>query len=452
MNRIHYHHETLHPNPARPVNCQPVFICTRRLLHAPHWLHDLFPAGSCCWRDQTNPISYPLTQLSLWEGTITAAQGNQVTLTGSNGPVPNQPGLYLTLRNGAYAGLSVPVLTFQGNDIVTLGEAPAGAFAAGLAVSVKPYDTIDSTFPPATMPLAWLRGTTAEAADNLILWQAATQSPDIYFLTPSANGNPSHWEKDGQPGDAGATTVGYPASFLIVRRGASPMELMNIGTVPTTNRRWQQIWGGLNLLGTPFNIETSPATLRSCGLYNGASAFSISAGLTALEADSLTIFDIASRQTATWCSVENDPPTWFNTDTNQDVSDMPLPFQGALMIYHYTAPTWVQLAYPNIPDYPPPALASMASMAATNNATQARTATRAQIVRPTVSGKIIPSSIRRVSAKHLEISWPARRGMLYRIQINTGSGWKTLSHCYAHAATMAIRRHFTGSGMLRVVQ
>ena len=385
------------------------------------------------------PVSFFLGRQTSWQGYITAVDGNTVTLSGEPEPIFFEKTHYLAIQSEPFAGAAFRVLSVKSGNQVTVSESPKGALRVGAIVRLRPYDTLDTGVPPDTMIWGgWLAGDDPETADNLLLWDGETQTSKTFFLAPAANGSPAQWRQKGQAGNAGDTVLNYPPSFYVVHRGATPLQIFSVGHVMVVNRRWQKIWPGINVLGTPVNIGPDPTVLQNCGLYDANSSGAITAGSSPSEADSLTFFDGGQRLPSVWCSIREENPQWLATGTSEDRGSVVLPWSGALLLNHVGPPTWGHLQYNDIFGYGVPWYPGInAANAATLSGLPAKVIELA--LKPSVNGQ-------------MEASWKAVKGANYRLDTNTGTGWKTTGKYAAESTVMKVLLPKSSHAQVRVEQ
>jgi hypothetical protein len=384
------------------------------------------------------PFTWPLTSAVISEGPVTAIEGDTVSLQQPSGPGEL---LYLTVQTGPFAGLALNILSWQTSQILTIESPPPGAIVPGTNVRVRSRATLNSAFPPdRLLELDWRAGPTPDTTDNIVLWKGSTQTPSVFFISPAGPSGPAKWRLADQRGDAGNTPLTYPTALLAVRRSPQQIDLINVGHVNVLNRRWQQVWPGLNLLGTPFGTKDSPAgTLANCGLYNPGSPYSIIAGLNPAEADTVTFYNETTRMPSAWCSLGSNPASWLGTGTNAFLSNTQLPFNGPLLLYRYGPPTWVTLNYPPLWDYPGPAAAARLTRSVK------------PAIKPAVAAAEVPITILPASKNTVTLRWPSKRGSYYTIETNEGTGWRKLSRYRATGPHLTIRRPIAGRAIFRVL-
>ena len=202
-------------------------------------------------------------------------------------PAPVQAGYFggaatvmVQVRDGQRAGITFTATAFEGNELI-LDSSPVSLIAPGDTVALFPNYTLSKLFGP-NNTFGLQTGETMEEADTVSLWNAASQTSRVFYLR-SGQG----WRESGNEaaGDCGQVTISFPEAMMVNRRGTSNLEFVVAGVVPMPlEQRYFRVLPGRNLITAPFSI--SP-TVGGYGLYEEGSPFSVIAGASAPEADTI---------------------------------------------------------------------------------------------------------------------------------------------------------------------
>ena len=186
----------------------------------------------------TAPNQFTLTGASFTAGafaTASAPRGVRI-MTGS------QQGLLLLVTANTTNQLTV-ALPSGVTDINTL-------LAVGNTVQVLPVNTMGSLF-GSTTPLL-TPGANASVADVVFILSKDVSGAD-QWLTYFHNG--TSWRQSGIGGNKNDTILYPDEGVFIVHRGASPVTLTMMGTVPSTNEQTDLFGSGSTFMANRFPID-----------------------------------------------------------------------------------------------------------------------------------------------------------------------------------------------------
>lgn len=140
---------------------------------------------------------------------------------------------------------------------------------AGAKYRLVPIDTLGSLFGAATVPFQ--TGASAAAADNVLIWDIATQAWLTYFH------NGTSWRRTGSLVNQNNTVILPDTALFVFRRGATPLEVVLTGAVPTVAPKFFLKPAASTFVGNPQPADTTllnSGAAASPGWLTGASAAS----------------------------------------------------------------------------------------------------------------------------------------------------------------------------------
>ncbi len=231
-------------------------------------------------------VGVPLTQASTRASTVSSLKEDRIVL-----PQPVQASYFggaatmmVQVRQGANAGLTFTATGFEGNELI-VDTPPRTYVFPGDTVTLFPNYNLN-TLLGANNTFGLQTGASAEEADTVSLWNAATQISRTFYFQSGGGG----WREAGQEaaGNRGDVTINFPAAIMVNRRAATPLNLVVVGVVPMPlDQRYFRVLPGRNLISAPFSAA---ATVADYGLYDEFyPRFSMFAGPSAPEADTLRL-------------------------------------------------------------------------------------------------------------------------------------------------------------------
>jgi hypothetical protein len=238
-------------------------------------------------------------------GTITTNQivdaGGSWTnnqFNGANGPFEIeflQPTGSSSLASYPHAGLIDEVVGTAGPNVIYTASDDSGLISAGYRYQIRPSWTLNTLL--GTNDSAGLQqGTSAGNADNVDVWNPATQGYTVYYYR-TGNG----WR-----GPAGPTiNVGTNALFLdqgivIARRAGTSTNVLLVGAVKDADNNQPGVGQTIVPIiqsGSTFagNVYASSFSLGSSGLFTTNTATGVQSGTSAGNADNVDIWNPATQ-------------------------------------------------------------------------------------------------------------------------------------------------------------
>jgi uncharacterized protein (TIGR02597 family) len=208
--------------------------------------------------------------------------------------VGNQSGLCFLITANTASQLTV------NNGGTTLSS----VLNVGDSVEVTPANTLSSLFGQ-TAP-GFLTGASANAADNIFLWNGNTWT--VYYNDGSNWWNTSSLKPQN-------SAIIYPDEGLfITRRSTSPLTLTFLGAVPSTTEQSLLNGAGSSFIANRFPVST---TLSAFGLQNSPNW---TAGSSANTADNVYMWT-----GTTWSVYYFDGTNWWNTSSLKNQNSTPIP-------------------------------------------------------------------------------------------------------------------------------
>lgn len=288
----------------------------------------------------------------------------------------------LDVRDGEGAGQSLKVTGFAGRRVNF--EAPAVfPITPGTTVAIRPNWSLGEVIDFTDIQ----KGETYQTADLIGLHDPATQSTREFFYKIGDG-----WREVGHEaeGDASATPIPYRSSVQFLRRGASDLFVVLMGTVPMFDapHHWVRVWPGRNLLTTPF----SPAD-RVDHLFDKTSLIS---GRSAPHSDSFRI--VYADAYITPILYHHESRGWTSIGGGSaNAADLPVDFYVAMDFQHVG--TGAYLKFPT--DFP-----------------QSAVAVRALASTP----EVVPVDSSLSDFRERKLGWRSEAGTRYQVQTRaTGS-------------------------------
>lgn len=217
-------------------------------------------------------------------GPATTVSGNTISY---GYPIPSVPDqertCYLHVLSGPGKGFVSDITAFTETGIVCADDL-APWVTPGILTMIRPHPSLADIF-GVTNRFGLGSGPDAASADNVVIWDAATQQERVYYFQSDRN----RWEQKDVEADASKTSIRFPHALYIVRRATEPMRIAltgEIGYEPVL----LPVKTGANVFSLPVNLSASlNALITSEGPY------SILKGRNANRADLLTFEEPATR-------------------------------------------------------------------------------------------------------------------------------------------------------------
>ena len=183
---------------------------------------------------------------------------------------------YLHVLDGPGRGFVTDIVGFQTSGVVC-AEDPGPWLQAGTRVLVRPHSNLADILGAAN-PFGFAAGTAAETADNVVVWDAATQQEKVYYFHSMRN----RWEEQGVEADAGTASIRFPQGFYLVRRSPGMLRIVLSGNIGS-EAVLLPVNPGAAVFSLPVNLSGSlDAIVRTSG------DFAVDSGPNADSADILT--------------------------------------------------------------------------------------------------------------------------------------------------------------------
>jgi uncharacterized protein (TIGR02597 family) len=243
------------------------------------------PVGYCAYvipGGSNRLIGVPLTRYPTYEGQVVSVSPAGIVMPaavlasyfgGANSAI-------VQVRTGTHAGLTFTATGYSGSTLL-LDRSPVDLTAAGETIQIIPNHTLGTLFGENNSS-GLQEGEEAGLADTVSIWNATNQSSRIFYYR-SGNG----WREAGNEaaGDQSAVGIPFPDALVIRRRATTPLTLTVVGAVPVpSDYRYFRVLPGRNLVSAPFSAAS---TVVDYELYMEGSPFSVNAGASAPEADTI---------------------------------------------------------------------------------------------------------------------------------------------------------------------
>jgi hypothetical protein len=211
-------------------------------------------------------------------GLVQGVNGNSVNLGTSDHTIFSDPvrPCYLHVLDGTGRGFVTDVTAFQTSGVVC-AENPGPWLQAATRVMIRPHSNISDIL-GADNRFGFAAGTNAGSADNVVLWDAATQKEKIYYFHSTRN----RWEQKNIVADAGTASIRFPQGFYLVRRSPGMLRIALSGNVGS-EAVLLPVRPGAGVFSLPVNLSGSlDAIVKTTG------NFAVNSGPNANSADILT--------------------------------------------------------------------------------------------------------------------------------------------------------------------
>ena len=259
-------------------------------------------------------------------GTVSAVNGNQVTISGWSSPSLGTTAGHrscLHVLSGPGRGYVAEIEESLATG-VRCTEITAGWITPGTSIAVRPQPNLADLFGAANKFLL-AGGTEAPAADNVVLWDSASQQERVYYFHSTRN----RWEEAEVEADAGGTPVRFPYGLYIIRRSTGTLRIALSGAV-ASEPVLLPVRPGANILSLPVNLSASLNLLAVTGSH------SVVPGVNARHADLLNFEEPTSglRRGPFYRSSRPGAEGWRAAGVNGgDAESIPLDLLSTLILY-----------------------------------------------------------------------------------------------------------------------
>jgi uncharacterized protein (TIGR02597 family) len=210
---------------------------------------------------------------------------------------------FIEITSGPFAGLIDDITTNDAASVTTASDDSA-EIAATDTYKIYPHWTLNTAFGPPTQS-GLPGGTTATTADNLLVWNPATQQNITYY-----------WRTAGTPGwrsgasltvDVGTNVLYIDEGIVIQHKTGTTVPVLLVGGVKLGPTIIPMVASGLTFAG---NVYASSFSLNQSSLFTTNDATGVHGGTTATAADNLLIWNAATQQTTTYYWRTAGTPGW----------------------------------------------------------------------------------------------------------------------------------------------
>ncbi len=183
---------------------------------------------------------------------------------------------YLHVLDGPGRGFVTDIVGFQTSGVVC-AENPGPWLQAGTQVLVRPHSNLSDIL-GANNRFGFAAGTDAASADNVVVWDTATQQEKVYYFHSTRN----RWEEKNIVADVGTASIRFPQGFYLVRRSPGMLRIALSGNIGS-EAVLLPVRPGAGVFSLPVNLTGSlDAIVKTTG------DFAVDSGPNANSADILT--------------------------------------------------------------------------------------------------------------------------------------------------------------------
>lgn len=191
---------------------------------------------------------------------------------------------YLHVLDGPGRGFITDITGFRLNDIVC-AENPGPWLQSGTRILIRPHLNLSDIL-GANNRFGLAAGTDADSADNVVVWDAASQQEQVYYFHSTRN----RWEEKDIVADAGTASIRFPQGFYLVRRSPGMRRLVLSGEIGSESVLLP-VRPGAGVFSLPVNLKGSlDAIVKTTG------DFAVASGPSANSADILTFEESVTGQ------------------------------------------------------------------------------------------------------------------------------------------------------------
>jgi uncharacterized protein (TIGR02597 family) len=259
------------------------------------------------YQGSVSAISGDGLTISISTSALTAGSANQVTI-GSE----QVPQYFVEVLDGTDIGAQIPVISNTANSI-TLNENASTFLGAGHKFRLIPYHTLSSLFPAGG---GLTGGISAASADEIFIYSPTGGAKSYFYRTSS-----SQWRQGTV--DNNLRPILPNQGIYIQRKQSTAVPYTLIGNVKDGTTALD-IAVGYNLVPNPYPV---PVTLEASGLYTADAATGLKSGLSAANADEITIYQ---NDGSSLTYFYRNGTGWRNGSTN--VTNVPIPAGATVLI------------------------------------------------------------------------------------------------------------------------
>jgi hypothetical protein len=186
-------------------------------------------------------------------GVVSSVNGNafSVQFLGSHSALA-EPGrkLYVHVLDGAGKGFIADIEEFRPTDFLC-SEPLANWMSPGTRILIRPHSTLADLF-GTTNRFGLAAGSSAAEADNVVVWDPATQQEKVYYF----HSGRSRWEEKDVNADASAAVFRFPLGCYLIRRSPGTVWMVLSGDI-AADPVLLPVRTGANVFSLPVNLSAS---------------------------------------------------------------------------------------------------------------------------------------------------------------------------------------------------
>jgi hypothetical protein len=186
-------------------------------------------------------------------GVVSSVNGNafSIQFLGSHSALadPSRK-LYVHVLDGVGKGFIADIDEFRPTDF--LCSVPLSNWmSSGTRILIRPHSTLADLFGTANR-FGLAAGSTAAEADNVVVWDPATQQEKVYYF----HSGRSRWEEKDVNADASAAVFRFPLGCYLIRRSPGTLWMVLSGDIAADSVLLPVRTGG-NVFSLPVNLSAS---------------------------------------------------------------------------------------------------------------------------------------------------------------------------------------------------
>ena len=188
-----------------------------------------------------------------FKGVVSSVNGNAFSVQFLSSPSaladPTRK-LYVHVLDGNGKGFTADIDEFRPTDFLC-SQPLANWMSPGTFIQIRPHATLADLF-GTTNRFGLAAGTSAPEADNVVVWDPATQQEKVYYF----HSGRSRWEEKDVNADASAAIFRFPLGCYIIRRSPGTLWMVLSGDV-ASDSVLLPVRAGANVFSLPVNLSAS---------------------------------------------------------------------------------------------------------------------------------------------------------------------------------------------------
>ncbi len=256
--------------------------------------------------NKSSYLGLGMTQVPTNIGLVGSVNGTQIVLSNQNltvaalNAVAGVPKFFVEETSGVNPGFFDDIVSNDSTSIVTAVN-DSGTIAAGNGYKIYPHWSLAKVF--GANDEAGLQGGTGNAtADNVLVWNPATQGSQTYYFKTNTAGGGSGWRSSGSPlTDKSGLPLYIDQGLVILRRPATGTNVLLVGAVKLGKTISPIIAAGASAKST-YAANCYPATfsLGNSLLWTGSSSTGLQGGTGNSSADNVLVWNPATQGSQTY--------------------------------------------------------------------------------------------------------------------------------------------------------